>query len=260
MKTKLFYFTGTGNSLAVARDLANQLGDTEVIAIKDVIKESEIVIKGCNIGIVFPVYAWGPPRLVNEFVDKLKTDNSTYIFGIATFGGMLTSALGVLEDNLKKVGLTMSAGFAVNMPGNCISLYDTRTIETQNELFEKGKDKIKEITEFIKMQKSNKYERNMGFFGAFLSKTIYKKASEKMREGDKDFIADEKCNRCGTCIKLCPVKNITMENNKITWNNNCQQCYACIQWCPQKAIQKGPKTAARSRYHHPNVSLKDIIR
>lgn len=260
MKTKLFYFTGTGNTLVVAKDLAKELGDAEVIAIKELVKESEIVVKDCNIGIVFPVYAWGPPLMVTDFINKLKTDKSTYIFAVAVYGGMLASTLGIIEEQLKSKDLKMSMGFAVNMPGNCVSVYDALKTEKQEEMFAKEKVKIKEIAQAVKNKKVGKYEKNLGLFGAFLSKKVYKGFALKMKEGDKDYTTDEKCNKCGTCIKVCPVGNISMVNNQITWNHNCQACYACIQWCPQKAIQKGPKTAARSRYHHPNVTLKDIMK
>jgi hypothetical protein len=34
---------------------------------------------------------------------------------------------------------------------------------------------------------------------------------------------------------------------------------ACIQWCPKSAIQIGDFTVGVERYHHPEVSLKEMI-
>ena len=36
MNTTIYYFSGTGNSYAVAKGLAEQLGDTKLIAINNV--------------------------------------------------------------------------------------------------------------------------------------------------------------------------------------------------------------------------------
>ncbi len=50
-----------------------------------------------------------------------------------------------------------------------------------------------------------------------------------------------------------------MEEKKPMWLHKCEQCYACLQWCPQESIQIGKKTSNRARYHHLEVSLKDMI-
>ncbi len=76
---------------------------------------------------------------------------------------------------------------------------------------------------------------------------------------DKKFYIDEKCNECGICEKVCISNNISMKDNKPTWNQNCEQCLACIQWCPTKAIQYGPKTINYERYHHPQIKLSEMI-
>ncbi|MCE5215029.1 MAG: hypothetical protein LLF83_09970, partial [Methanobacterium sp.] len=67
MNTKIFYFTGTGNSLAVAQDIANELDDSELISIPSVINE-KIKANSPTIGLVFPVYMWGMPHMVVELV------------------------------------------------------------------------------------------------------------------------------------------------------------------------------------------------
>ncbi len=39
MKAVIYYFSGTGNSLKVAKDIAAGLGDTEIISIGEAIKK-----------------------------------------------------------------------------------------------------------------------------------------------------------------------------------------------------------------------------
>ena len=68
----------------------------------------------------------------------------------------------------------------------------------------------------------------------------------------------EKCNRCGTCGYICPTRNITVTEDAVMWGSSCTQCYACIHWCPQEAIEMGGRTYGKRRYHHPDVSIKDM--
>lgn len=88
---------------------------------------------------------------------------------------------------------------------------------------------------------------------------LYKLTFNMIPKMDGDFWVDEKCNGCTICAKVCPVGNITMSADKPVWSHRCEQCLACIQWCPKEAIQYGKKTPNYERYHHPEVTLKDIV-
>ena len=46
---------------------------------------------------------------------------------------------------------------------------------------------------------------------------------------------DKKCNKCGTCVKLCPTDAIPEINPRITFGMKCNACALCIAICPQKA-------------------------
>jgi ferredoxin len=72
------------------------------------------------------------------------------------------------------------------------------------------------------------------------------------------FSVTEACNGCGLCKNLCPVGNIELADARPRWLNRCEQCYACFHWCPQAAVQHGKKTHQQHRYHHPDVTLKQI--
>ena len=76
---------------------------------------------------------------------------------------------------------------------------------------------------------------------------------------DKSFWVDEKCNACAICRSICPCGNIALEAGKPVWLHHCEQCLACIQWCPREAIQFGKKTPRYERYHHPEVTLQDML-
>jgi flavodoxin len=73
MITQIFYFSATGNSLALARNIAMELGETELISIPKV-SGNCVTATAPRIGLVFPVYAWGLPRIVADFIKELKLD------------------------------------------------------------------------------------------------------------------------------------------------------------------------------------------
>ena len=51
--------------------------------------------------------------------------------------------------------------------------------------------------------------------------------------------ADKKCNKCGTCVKLCPTDAIPSFNPRITFGSKCNSCARCIAVCPQQARHFG---------------------
>jgi ferredoxin len=71
--------------------------------------------------------------------------------------------------------------------------------------------------------------------------------------------ATASCNRCGICAKICPTRNITVCEEGVAFGGDCTQCYACIHWCPQEAIEIGGRTLGIPRYHHPDVTIKDMF-
>lgn len=256
MTTTLFYFSGTGNSLKVARDLAAELGDTNIVSIPKAIKET-LDLSAKHIGIIFPVYMFGLPLIVKEFIKKLHPAKGRYIFSIATYGGKAANTLGIGSQLFKNQGLELSAGFLVKMPGNYTPLYGAIAQDKQNILFEKEKLKIKEIAAIIKTTQVHKVEKDLLFF-RWLFSAIYKLAGPKIPLMDKDFWADQNCNSCGICVKVCPINNIELQDGRPKWLHHCQQCMACLQWCPKEAIQYGKSTVGRKRFHHPDIKLQDL--
>ena len=58
MSTSIYYFSGTGNSLYVAKTIHEGISDSELISVSKVINE-KINITCDRMIIVFPVYLWG---------------------------------------------------------------------------------------------------------------------------------------------------------------------------------------------------------
>ncbi len=75
----------------------------------------------------------------------------------------------------------------------------------------------------------------------------------------KEYTVHDSCAKCGLCSAICPTQNISLKDGNIIFGENCEQCMACIQWCPQKAIDYKGKAASRKRYHHSDISSKDMM-
>lgn len=257
-KNTIFYFSGTGNSLQVSKDIAARFDDMEVLSIPKIINNNEIKIQAETIGIIFPVYMWGLPLIVESFIKKLNINKSTYVFAVATFGGMPGNALKQVNDLMEDKDAKLNAGFIINMPGNYIVMYGAVSKDNQIKAFEKEKIKVEKMVEIIKEKEDYKYEKSKIVVDRIFGSIVYKRIN-KVHTMDKLFFSKDNCNGCGVCEKVCGVKNIEMKNGKPTWKNNCEQCMACIQYCPQEAIEYDKKTNGRKRYRNPNVSLQEMI-
>jgi len=258
MKTNLYYFSGTGNSLKIAKDLASELGNVHLINIAKVIDQKQ-QIKADVIGIVFPVYIWGLPLIVERFAQQLQVSGNTYLFSVTTYGGFPANTNIQLKKIFNKKGLHLSAAWGIKMPGNYIPMYGAVSLEKQQQMFDNARTEVLEIAKKIKNSEGGSIKKN-GFLTNWLfSGLIYNFSAKHIPEMAKSFWVNDKCNGCTICQKICPVGNIKMVDNKPIWDNRCEQCLACLQWCPEEAIESGKKTLGRKRYQHPKITIRDLL-
>jgi flavodoxin len=256
VKTNLFYFSATGNSLTVAKDIADGLQEAQIYSIPQVINGG-IDLDADNIGIIFPEYYSGIPRIISDFIRKLDPAKIKYLFAVCTYGGFPLNTLNEIREQLQAAGIPLNAGYAVQMPGNYIVKYGAFKKERQEKLLRNEKEAIRKIIRDIENQKDNKIKKG---FTDKIWKSIYKSTFPRFRTYDKNFTADEKCNGCEICEKVCPVQNIKMADHRPQWQGNCEHCLACIQWCPREAIQYSTRSVGRKRYHHPEIKAKELYR
>lgn len=239
--TTIYYFSATGNSLVVARGIAEKLGNTRLVSMAH--KDAESPSPDCHrVGLVFPVYAFGMPLIARRFVKKLKVAGDTYLFAVAVDGGMTCATVKQAQRLFSKQGLLLSSGFAVTMVDNYTPLGGAMPPEKQKVRFEKAARKVDEICAAIEQRRRYIYP-GWPLVNWLFSGLMYPGWVKNASGDDRKFAPDSNCNGCGICEKVCPVANIQMRDHLPAWQHRCEQCFACLHWCPVAAIQYGKHTA-----------------
>ena len=262
MGNRIYYFTGSGNSLAIARSLAEGLGETEVLPIAKSMGGFEGAEEE-RIGIISPVFAWGPPRMVAEFLRRFRAKRNQYVFAISDCGGTPGATLKRIEALLRSGGTRLGAGFAVRgdvhvlLPGGDemgIIRFAQRVAKEPPRHFAERKE---ELLQAILSKAEHKPETS-NWAGNMLGRLTYGAAMFSFRRRDKGFSVSDACVSCGVCTRVCPRKNVRLVNGRPTWHQDCEMCNACILWCPQTAITFRGHVPTEPR-HHPDVALPDVL-
>lgn len=256
MNASLYTYTGTGNSLWVARMLAARLGDASIAPISPAAGDAS-ARPGAAMGIIFPIHIWGVPRRVIEFVEILAKGPAPYTFAVAVNAGQVAATLLQLKKLMDAKGLTLSCGFEIAMPSNYIPWGGPGPKDKQIKRFTTAGEKIKMIADVVARREQRPVERGP-LWQNILFTWLNRLAFPHVPSMDRSFRADDKCNFCGICKTVCPCRNIKLQAGRPVWLHHCEQCLACIQWCPAEAIQFGKKTPRYERYHHPEVTLSDM--
>jgi ferredoxin/flavodoxin len=290
MSTNITYFSGTGNTLAVARDIAERLG-AGLISIPNAMSRATLVIDADALGLAFPVYHKSIPLILKRFVERLEGLEDTYVFAVSTYGDTPGLAMEHLGQLVQSRGGTLAAGFGVHMPYNYVTpspvlrgFFRSFTlrevpIAKQEALLAAAPEKAEQIAASVRARESGTFEATSDILTRLtdalnlpevLAKPIWLKIAgvdeptelsflESRQLMDQAFRADERCNGCGICARVCPVGNVEMVEDRPVWQHRCEQCFACLQWCPQEAIQFRNNTAGKRRYHHPDVKVADMV-
>lgn len=226
-----------------------------MIPIAKLNKGESITISSNVVVIVYPVWFHSVPPIVEEFVKNLILKDC-YTVAICTYFVKPYNSLFKLDSVLKQNDTGLNVGFSIQMPGKYVLLKDlTASDEEQGKIYLYQKKRIKEIAEVLKERK------DVGLEGCFdeNEKGEIENYHKNIYKTSENFWTTDKCNLCGLCTKICPRNNILIENNKVLWKSNCDICLACLHWCPEAAIQNGKLSPNYRRYHHPDISMVDII-
>ena len=212
MEASIFYYTGTGNSLWVARLLAGQLGEARLASMSDLDRRNDAPDSKV-LGLVFPVHAWGLPTPVIKFAGELKVVGPEYVFAVAVNAGQVSNTLVQLRRILSRRGIHLASGFDIPMPSNYIPWGGPGPREEQQRRFDAAKARISEIGARIKHREESPVEKGP-LWQRIVYTGLYRMSLPQFPKLDQDFRADAKCNACGMCSRVCPSHNIYVQEGK----------------------------------------------
>lgn len=259
----VFYFTGTGNSLWVAKELS-QAFDEPLISITDElkkdsedltypIKEDEMIV------FVYPVHSWGPALSVMRFIARCRIENyrKQRVYSVATCGDECGYTNDILRKALRERGLPLHGGYSLQMPNNYILLpgFNVDTKDVEQKKLKQAPESLSAVISAIRERQNAFYHK--GSLPFLKSCLIYPLFAIGVKHNS--FYVTDACITCKLCAKICPTGTISLrEDGKPQWaKKSCVQCTACIHYCPVRAIEYGKVSLKKGRYHHPEI--KNII-
>lgn len=253
----LFYFSATGNTRMAAQRIATALDET-LYYIPDEMGKTDAYTLQPNerIGFCFPVHGWRPPLLVRQFVRQLTFDTSPqghYIWALCTAGDTIGTTMQLFEHDLTDRQWHLDAAFTLIMPETYVGLPGMDVDTPENEQRKKREAAIA-LTNYIPLivQRQKGVKRlvigrwphfKSGLIGDFFIKHLI---------DDHRFRVDlDRCIRCGACVTVCPVHNMTGGKGVAPqWlhSGRCLTCFACYHRCPRHAIAFGRWTKGKGQY------------
>ena len=248
----IFYFSGTGNCLDIARNIAKGIGGAKLVRIRD-----KMTVKSApeadKVGFVFPCYGGGAPDDVLKFASRVKINPRAYTFGIVSCAAYAGTGLAKLNRIIP-----LNYWGVISHHCSCIWLFPHDMMLprlTIGEAQARSADLAEKMAKDISDGKNKNRKPPLNILNVFENMGWSMAAQKKIAE----FAVSDSCVACGQCVKLCPRGNIRIEDNKAVIGDNCAQCLSCLQFCPQKAISIGSITDKREHYHNPHVSADDLI-
>jgi len=131
----------------------------------------------------------------------------------------------------------------INLPG-----FKLDTPEKEKQKIDGTKAQLKETVKLIQQRVQGNYDQLKGG-SSFLKSNILKPLFYGLLITDRKFHVSDSCIGCGICAKNCPLRNITIENDRPKWNGHCTNCMSCYHRCPKNAINFGKATIGKGQYY-----------
>lgn len=264
-KRVVLYFTGTGNCLYIARQLAGKEG--EILSIPQLMRKKQFEIEADEIGLVYPIYGHMPPYMVREFIKKAQL-KAEYKFAVLTYGMRKCNAVEIWDGISRKAGNVFDYIGTIVMVDNWLPNFD---MNDQMKIDKHIPENLAKITSDLSNRRrwhepvtQEEREQHEGF----MSLSGLDPEVGFLMKADRSFRVTDDCIHCGICTYVCPRGNYELTGQGVKMQGDCEFCFACIQNCPQRAIQfkknedgtwpDGSEKNPNARYRNENVSLMEL--
>lgn len=241
----IYYFSGTGNTLRIARCLSEILGEE----MERIGWDTVPVLRGREkeaTGIMFPIYAWGMPRVVSRFLDRMPVcpaGYTPYIYIVMTCGDDIGRTDRLLRKRLERKGLKLAAAFSLQMRNTyvCLPGFDTDSAEVETRKDAVSLERARRVAETIRRRRSSSSSDITPGAIPWLKTYVLRPLFNTFLVDDNRFRCNHaRCTHCGRCGKVCPLGNIEFSKARTPrWKGHCTHCLACYHACPPHAIEYG---------------------
>lgn len=244
----ILVFSGTGNSRYAAGRIADAIGDT-VLDLNGRIREDAgpLTLGGGRLIVVSPTYAWRLPRPVEEALRRAHASEKMRVWFVMTCGDDTGNADKYNRSLCAGKGFKYMGTTPVIMPENYLAMFDVPGPREAAEIIRRAEPVIARAAACIgraepfpalRISPADRLKSavvNPVFYALFV-------------KADK-FRATDACVGCGLCAEVCPLRSISIRQDRPVWGKHCTHCMACICRCPRQAIEYGKKSVGRNRYY-----------
>lgn len=273
MRLLILYFSGTGNTDYVARYLAHRLdlGQVDVDLRSVEWQPPEQVTSFDLLVLGFPVYAGDSPGLVQAYLKRLPAGENRGAFVFCTKGAYAASAVRLNLQRLAMRGYVPLLGGDVIMPGTDGLSMISKDSWMARKALQKDYDQLKDADRLVERMNGALLELADGSPVEALRvagpRRLQMNLSDRLwaslyrateRWARARLHADDRCEGCGLCARICPVDNVAVRDGKAHFEERCILCLRCLHACPQEAVQIGKLTAGKFRWKGPKGDFKPL--
>lgn len=246
----ILYFSGTGNSRYVARELARHLGEPEPVGM---VTAPDAVDAGAGDVIwVFPIYSWGVPPVVEKCMRRIAISGRGRHWMVCTCGDDIGMAHRQWRAIVNERGWIPAGCFSVQMPNTYIAFpgFDVDKPDVEHRKLIAASVRVADIAGRIKSGEEA-VDVVKGAVPWIKSRIVYPWFVRHAMSPSRFYVTD-RCIGCGRCKRECPLSNIVMGPlSQPRWGDNCAMCLRCYHTCPVHAVGYGRYSSKKGQYLCP---------